>query len=101
MKHYVLRFHTYSGMLYDIESDDDLAVVRKAAANRIREARKSAQPVQTLIPGSRWEFETPETAFMISDGDGILEITAPLQDDEDDDLDIDDFNAEYEASYAE
>lgn len=100
--HYVLRFHTYSGMYYDMECDDDRKTVRSAAAKRIREARH-AQPVHVLEPGERWEFETPESAFMIGDGDGIMTLVEVVQDDDEeawlnpdhDDFDIEEFNAAY------
>lgn len=101
-EHYVLRFHTYSGMYYDMECDDDRAVVRSAAAKRIRDGRKR-QPVHILEPGERWEFETPERAFMIGDYDGTMVLVAVTQDDDEeawlntehDDFDIEEFNAAY------
>ena len=83
--HFVLRFHAYSGMYYDMECDDDHTAVRKAAAKHIRTARKS-QPVQTLKRGREWEFETPETAFMIGDGDGIMTIVEVIQESEDEEI---------------
>jgi hypothetical protein len=96
MIHYVLRFHTYSGMHYEVDCGDDLAEMRIVAAKFIRKARRT-QPVDLIVRGRRWEFETPEDAFMISDNDGTLHLLEYEQPEEtfDDDMDIEEFNAAY------
>jgi hypothetical protein len=97
MQHYVLRFHTYSGMHYEVDCGDDLKEIRSAAAKFIMNARRT-QPVGIVKPGHSWEFVTPDDAFMISDNDGtlhLLEYEQPDEDFGDDDLDIEEFNAAY------
>jgi len=71
---YELRFTTYSGMSISLLKCDNLQTVRDRAARKIWHALDEIQPVTILKPGREWEFETPEDAFMISDGDGYLRI---------------------------
>jgi hypothetical protein len=75
MRVYKVTFYTYSGMSIpmgeNISRDMAIEMVRK----KNRWARERGQPVTKIGPG-RWEHETPEDAFMISDYDGILVVKA-------------------------
>ena len=71
---YNIRLHTYSGMVTTLweKVDRNFALAYIRSSNR--RARFRGQPVSYLGDG-RWEHETPEDAFMIGDGDGILQVT--------------------------
>ena len=67
-----LRMRAYCGMTYTIAQGDQ-AHVRSVASRRLRRARRDTC-VSVLEVGKKWELETPEDAWMVSDEDGILEI---------------------------
>lgn len=90
-----LRFMTYSGMPYDMAEDADPAEIRREAARSIRAARRRGQPVSTLEPGIRWEFMTPDDAWMIGDRDGFMRVEYDQETDDDSGFfDVVDFDAD-------
>ncbi len=86
-----LTFKSYCGMSTEIDQTRfriDVSALRKQAARRIKDARRTGQPVAIVDRGRRWEFETPEDAALVSDSDGILVLEVPedgLADDQPDD----------------
>ena len=75
-----LRFSAYCGMGFDLGDTCfrcDIGDLRKVAARRIRKARKAGQYVGVIEAGYEWEFETPDDAVMIGDGEGIMSLSVP------------------------
>lgn len=70
---YDVVFHTYSGMDIplgeNMSRDEAEGVIRR----RLRAARRFGQPV-TKIGKGRWECQTPDDAWMVSDNDGVLAV---------------------------
>lgn len=71
---YDVNFHTYSGMRIPIAENVDRDEAAAAVKRKNQAARRRGQPISKLGK-NRWEHETPEDAFMISDYDGILSVT--------------------------
>lgn len=70
---YRLRLYPYCGGYIDLIDDDTLGACRRHAAWRIRRHRNVYEyPVTILERGLKWELETGEDAFLISDAEGIL-----------------------------
>jgi hypothetical protein len=79
---YKVVLHAYCGMRVPIDrGDKDLC--RSTARMIIKRHRRQGGRVNILEAGRRWELETPETACMVSDDDGILEIIPGPVEDED------------------
>lgn len=70
---YRLRFTPYAGGGYDCTAGDR-AYVRHEAAAVLRHGHAQGDIVSILTRGSRWGFETPDDAAMVSDQDGFLSI---------------------------
>ena len=66
-----VQFVTYSGMPIPLLTSEDKREVLDYCRSRVKAARRRGQPVSNVGRG-KWEFETPETAFAISDRDGFL-----------------------------
>ena len=74
---YGLTMYAYCGMsvpLITRDEQEDRETVRAYAARYIRRARKSGNKVNVLEPGTKWEIETPDDAFMVSDNEGTLSL---------------------------
>lgn len=69
----VLTLFAYCGMRVPLAAGD-AGVCRAVASRRIRRHLRRDKPVHTLEPGSRWELGTPDSAFMVGDDEGILEL---------------------------
>lgn len=70
---YELTFHSYCGMCVPLATDD-LEECRKIAARQIRATRRSQREVVVLVPGSKWEFLTPDDAAMVADNEGVMSL---------------------------
>ena len=71
-----LCFSGFCGMS-DIPSEPmDAGDVRAAAAEHLREARRTGHPVAVLERGAEWEIGEPEGCCMVPDSAGILWIEA-------------------------
>jgi iron-sulfur cluster repair protein YtfE (RIC family) len=77
-----LIMYAYCGMKVPIMKGD--MATCHAKAKKMRERHERYGGAVTVLAPTKWELETPETACMVSDEDGILAIKG-----EDDDESVD------------
>jgi hypothetical protein len=69
---FTVTMHAYCGMAVPIETTEDLAEARAAAARYLRRQRRADYPVTTLRRGRAWEVQEPEDCILVPDDSGVL-----------------------------